>query len=276
MNVVSNRSISVQGTKVVRVNPSDYILIGSIKGEGATLENALSKLGQKRSKVEPWLTGVGKAKIDFGVPRLPEQKDLDVYTATVARHKHMLPHQPPKSTGMRKVFQTYSAIWSIENMSADEILILSDRLRFEAQPDVTPDESAEPFDAMTEFSPEHIQKRMSKLLQPAEDADPETYFLFRSQLSNEEFTAGVKSACENARENADMIAAGAGQSIGELRSISSHSVASITHATDAIHRNTFQPMLKEVDSVAGERMILSENPKPAEFSISLHLTFDLI
>lgn len=276
MSDKSEATVSVEGKAVIRIKPSDFILIGSVTGEGTTLQNALDELEKKRAQVEPWLLEIGNATIEFGSARLPEQAEVDVFKAAAARGMSHLqsPTEPVAKT--RKVFQAYSAVWSIEEMTSNQILIFSDRLRFETQDKPVEESLPEPDFESEEFDPEMFQKQLLARMEPNREENREAHFLFRSRLPKEEFESGIKNACENARRNAELIASGAGRKLGDLQSISGHSICGYDHLHNDVHRSSLLPMLNEVDLTAGERVSLSENPKPAKFDISLHASYKLI
>lgn len=276
MSSNSEATVSVAGNAVVRVKPSDFILIGSVTGEGTTLQNALDELEKKRAQVEPWLLEIGNTKIEFGAARLPEQAEVDVFKTAAVRgmsHLHTATEPAPKT---RKVLQAYSAVWPIEEMTSNQILIFADRLRFETQDKPVEEIPPEPVIHSEEFDPEVFQKQLLARLEPNQDENREAHFLFRSRLPKDEFELGVKRAFENAKQNAELIASGAGRTLGELQSISGHSICGYDHLHKDMQRSSLLPMLNEVDLTAGERVLLSENPKPAKFDISLHATYKLV
>lgn len=275
MTANNSATVSVEGRAVIRVKPSDFILIGSVTGEGSTLQNALDELEEKRAQVEPWLLGIGNATIEFGAARLPEQTDPSIYQSPMTRGMPNL-HGPEPEVRTRKVFQAYLAVWSIENMSSNEILIFSDRMRFETQDKNIEEDPQDSATDLNEFDPQMLHKQLLSRMEPNREENREAHFLFRARLPKKEFETGVAIACEDAMANAKLLAAGVGRKVGNLRSVSGHSIGRIDQIQNDMHRSNQHPMLNEVDLTADEWVSLSENPKPARFTISFHASYELI
>ena len=287
MIVNDSPTVTALGKATVRRRPSRLVMVGSISGNGTTLQLSLEDVAKKKQSTTNWLYGLKAEEINYGEPRFPDQVEPNPYTA-IQRRRQLRKGKAKTSFVNRIVLVTYSAIWSIEEMTSDEIMIFSDRLRFESANDESP---ATKQDVQTEEPTKRdfeldipgvdemleMQRDMMSELEKPPAENRETYFLFLSRLPQPDVEKAVNNACQDARSKASIMAKAVGKKIGELNSVSSFTADTAGRLSiGKIHREQFMPMLQEVYLGDDNNEIFSENPKAAEFNFSIHLTFQLV
>lgn len=276
MNKCENTTISVQGNSRVCRRPSSLILLGRILKSAPTLELALKSLNQKREAVSRWLEGLDANDIEFGEPRFPDQVEPNPMRIAQKMTQQRLGQLAQENTGKRSVLTSYMAQWPITDKSSGEMLVLVDRIQFEAA-DLQESEGEvqrrRPSDRPSwETDPmQELESRMSVITTPS-DGD-EIHFLFLSSLPDAQHEEALVDAFRDGRAKGSMTARAAGMELDQLQCARwSTSGASEVHG---LQRQMYLPLLAETPLKTGPNQLLQESPRTAEFDVSVHLTFTL-
>jgi hypothetical protein len=275
-------TLTVHEKATIQQQPSELMMVAEVTASGQTLELALKLLQKKRDAVSAWMDRLGAKEVRFGAARFPDQvvpdatRMIERVQQRVRRQMSMsLPAEPATEPG-RNVGVCFAATWSIEGMTSDEVLILADRIQLEAT-DADDKADADPQAAEERWTEDpigNIQSVLTDLWQPIEGNEP--YFLFMSQLTEEHYLATLTEAFRKAEQEARLLARAVGKELGELSSV--HSATQDWNAQDHVRqyqRVQHTPILAEVPVQTGRFQQVSESPKAAEFTVSIHVTYTL-
>lgn len=268
-------TIGGKGSVAVRQRPSLLLMKFPMRAAEATLEMGLAKLKGQREAAEQWLKRLGAVRIDFGEPHFADQAEMDHMTRAQMRATGSLKRRLPKSStgerasGLRLVLTAY---WDIASMSAEETLMLLDRLRFEVAGDAGTAETAEeppswlsPEDRLREFASQMIQP-------PADEETPQ--FLFISRLDEEQLTKALTAAVAQAQRDAERGARAAGLQLAGLKWVNS------TCANDRGHERMMERqrcagLLAGSSYDLAEDEIVSDDLRSVEFRVSASMWYFL-
>ncbi|MEM7474435.1 MAG: SIMPL domain-containing protein [Planctomycetota bacterium] len=274
-------TLIVTGAASVNQKPSLLVMIGSVSAEGATLELALQILEKKRESILRWLGELDANPVEFGVARFADQADLDPMMASRIARSRVSPSNTEEQDTAEKqkaVAACYSAVWNIENKSAEEIMIFLDRVSFESQDLQEPESPESKENADWNEDPMQQLRKMQSMIErsfpgPA-STGTESQFLFVSRLSEEKRSEAVRLAFDNAEQNAETTSTAIGRKLGPLKSLHGTTL----DATENVRQSSLQaavPMLGEVPFRLKKDDVVSLNPRVVEFNVSLHATFAL-
>ncbi len=254
-------------------------MIIRMKASEATLELGLAKLKRQREAAPQWLKRLGAESVEFGEPHFADQADMDPMMkmrAETVKTQRKLQGKPTTDERNRDVVMVLTARWNIALMSAEEALVLLDRLRFEANEDVAPPEPVE--EPKTWDSPQeqiqHMMAQMQRMHEMPQD-DPAPIFLFISRLDDNQVKAAMAVAFSNARANAESVAGTAGMRIVALASIFNHAghLVSDAKADKMLDRRGLLSKLAGSAYDLTENEIVSEDARTVEFAVKLQVTF---
>jgi hypothetical protein len=269
---VFRRSISTTGTVTVRQRPSLLLMKVRLRATEPTLELGLAKLKAQCEAASQWLRRLGADRVEFGEPHFDDQTDKDPVTkmrvvAARAMGKHLGAAAPaPRQRGVNVVA---TAVWPIEALSADETLVLLDRLRFEAAEDAGPAEAAEEPPPSWASPEEQMREMMARMQQPPED-DRTPQFLFVFRLAEEQAEKATAEAFSRAHRNAERLARAAGLRLGGLTSLHySHGAGGENRPDKLMERQRCAALLAGSSYDLREHESVSDDPRPAEFIVSV-------
>jgi hypothetical protein len=284
---VSNRprpTVSGSGSATVRQRPSVLLMLIRLRTCEATLELGLARLKERREATERWLGRLGAARVDCGEPHFDDQANTDPVAkmrALAGRAGRAARKKPPGSDDRpdRGVNAVVTGAWDIAALSPEEVLVLVDRLRFEAAGDAGAGESPDeppPWEAQDDPVQQQIQQMVLAQLQPAAGPDRGPQFLFVSRLGDEEREAAVAEAFARARRNAERAALAAGRRFGDPASL--HVTAG--HAAEIrpdrlLDRQRCAALLAGSTYELGEYESASDDPRPGEFTVTVNAGFAL-
>ena len=267
---------SGNGTVSVRQRPSLLLMKIRVRAVEATLELGLARLKRQCEAATQWLKRAGAVRVETGDPHFDDQIGLDPITkmqaAVAARVR--LPAGGSSQPRERGVNQVITALWDIAAMSAEEILVFLDRLRFEAGVDADSAEGAEeppPWE-----TPEaQLREILTQIHRPPTN-DREPVFLFIARLSEEQQAKATVEAVAQARQNAERLARGAGMRLGTMKSLHFGGFGSAPHRTDKMmDRQRCMALLAGSCYDLAENELISDDPRPAEFTITVNASFAL-
>ncbi len=279
MNQATRSTVSVQGSTHVLQRPSFLVLLGRIHASAPTLELALQNLDQKREAFSRWLKELSAENLEFGEPRFPDQVEPDPMRMSqqiAQQHMRRLSSQSLEDDdGKRSVLAGYTAQWPIGDKSFNEVLVFVDRIQFEASNlQESDEEPKEPTPSWQTDPMSEMQSVMSEMYTP-EDGD-EAHLLFLSSLTDSQHEEALAEAFRDGCAKADMTARAAGRELDDLKG--AHWAGSTLEALQSAHeiqRRTLLPLLAETPFRAGPNQFVRESLRPAEFVVSIHLTFGL-
>jgi hypothetical protein len=277
----SRTTVTCSGVVTVRQRPSLLLMKVRVRATEATLELGLAKLKEQHESTSRWLTRLGAVRVECGEPHFADQAEQDAMTrsraATAKAMRKLAPGAARPADHERGVRAVLTATWEIGSMSAEETLVLVDRLRFEAAEDAGEPEPTEPTPPWA--SPEEqIQKIMmaqvQQLTQPPED-DGAPVFLFVARLDTEQLEKAAAAAFSRARENAERLARAAGMQLGQLGSL--HVGHAVDHARPdrLMDRHRCAALLAGCSYEPGEHEAVSDDPRAAEFAVSVSVSYSL-
>src|SRR5262245_9114330 len=120
----------------VRLRPALVLMLVRVRAAEATLELGLADLKQRCADAVRRLTRLGATRVETGEPHEDDRADPDpmarVRAAATPRRRRPADGALPERRGVNV---TLTATWEIAGLSAEEVLGLVDRLRFDAAAD---------------------------------------------------------------------------------------------------------------------------------------------
>jgi hypothetical protein len=271
----SRASVSTAGSATVRQRPGLLLMKVKLRATEATLELGLASLKKQRDATAQWLRRLGAIRVDAGEPHFADQTDKKPVVQAMAAARALTGRAGAKAANeqKREVIVVLTAAWDVAALSGEETLLLVDRLRFEA---ATESRAPAPEEPPTWASPEEQIRNMMAQIQapPADDGAPQ--ILFVARLTGEALEQAFGTALAVASANAERIARAAGMRAGELRSVHSTLNGMMTTRTDKImERQRCGLLLAGCAHELGDDEIVSDDPRPAEFTITVNATFSL-
>jgi hypothetical protein len=186
-----------------------------------------------------------------------------------------LQSQPSSPVRKLEVCVILTAIWDIAALSAEELLVFVDRLRYEAAEDDPP--AAEPAEEPTEWSsPEDILRySMTQVWgQGAESREPQ--FLFIARLSEEQLATASAEAFALARRNAENLARAMGMRVAQVSYVNFGVGDTEPSRTDLMMaRQRSWSLLAGCSYTPGENEMISDDPRSAEFRVRADVSYHL-
>ena len=271
----SQSTINCVGAVTVRQRPAVLLMKVRLRATEPTLELGLARLKTHSEATAQWLKRLGAQRVDFGEPHFAEQADTDPMSKMRAMATRALRKRPTEDeTDQRPhgVCLVLTAIWPVAAMSAEEILVLVDRLRFEAAED---SDEVETPDALPPWaSPEEqMQEMVTQMQQPPADDSPQ--FLFVARLDEVQREKAAAEAFARARQNAERLARAAGMRLGAIRMIHHMMTGGLdgSRPDRMMDRQRCLGMLAGSSYDLGEHEIVSDDPRAAEFTISVNVSY---
>ncbi|HYH66819.1 MAG TPA: hypothetical protein VD866_19150 [Urbifossiella sp.] len=268
------------GTAVVRRRPSVLLMKLPLKTGGATLDLGLALSRTRREAAANWLRGLGAARVEIGEPHFADQAEMDQATRirlAMAKHRPRMPGaEAPDEEPDRGVRVVLTATWDIGGLSADEALLLLDRLRFESAPPppAEPAEGAEEPAAWVDPA-QMIQQMMRQMTEPpAEDLAPQ--FLFVTRLGDDDLARATADALAAGRAAAERMARAAGLTVAGLASIHfSRSGAPDVRPDQLMERHRCAALLAGTSFEPREGDVVSNDPRAMDVGVSVSATYVL-
>jgi hypothetical protein len=273
-------SVSGGGVTVLRRRPALMLMRLVLRNAEATLELGLTKLRKQREQAETWLKQLGAERVEFGDPHFADQADGDPMAARTQRALRSALARHGQSAGAGESAKptalqlTATGYWPIAHLSAEELLVRVDRLRFETAESGGPKEESDEPPAWA--SPEEQMRAvMVSMMAPFADSDKPA-MLFVSRVDEEALAAAVTEAVARCRRSAEVIARTFGRPLGPP------SFVSVTNNRTALHRPELmmtrqrcEGLLADTGYTLGEYEIVSDTPGAVEFHIGVNAHYDL-
>lgn len=263
-------SFAGQGTVTVRRRPALLLMLVKLRAAEVTLELGLKQLKRRCDATAKLLTRLGAARVDCGDPHFDNQAEKNPMARMAAEIAPRMSGRPAaEPAAVRGVNAVLTAVWDIAALTADETLILVDRLSFEAAADPEPaDAPEEPKGWAT--PEEQLRTIVAQTLhrRPAEDKGPQ--FLFVSRLDEQELERAMAEAFGRAVRTAERLARTAGLKPGRL-TIVQHLPSTMGNRTDLLmDRQRCVGLLVGSTFDPGDGDVISDSPKAAEFAVTMH------
>ena len=127
----------------VRLRPALLLMLVRVRAAEATLELGLAEVKRRCADASRRLTRLGAARVEAGEPHEDDRAETDQMARMRAAAVQRLPrpaHAPlPERRGVNV---TLTGTWDIAALSAEEVLLLVDQLRFDAAADADADPPA--------------------------------------------------------------------------------------------------------------------------------------
>lgn len=277
-NSPPSTTISCSGAVTVRQRPALLLMKVRLRAAEPTLELGLAKLKKQGEATSQWLKRLGAERVDFGEPHFADQADTDPIQKMRAMAAKSLRKRPASGASEERphgVCVVLTAIWPVAAMSAEDILVLVDRLRFEVAEEDS-DEAEAPEALPPWASPEEqMQAMMTQMQQPADDDTPQ--FVFISRLGEEQREKAIAEALARARQNAERLARAAGLRLGPLQMLHHMSGGLIdgSRPDKLMDRQRCLGMLAGSSYDLGEHEIVSDDLRSAEFTITVSANYSV-
>jgi hypothetical protein len=241
-----------------------------------TLELGLTKLKAKAEATSSLLRRLGAVRVETGEPHFDDQTDKDPLTAMQARTAKAFRKRstdeppPPPERGTNAVL---TAAWPIATLTADETLVLVDRLKFELAEDTGSGESREGL--LPWASPEEqVMEMMAQIHAPPDDLAPQ--FLFVAAAGEEQREKASAEAFARARRQAELVARAAGFRLGALATIHGGFNGYADPRPDRmLERQRCAALLRGSSYDQDEAELITDRPQSAEFTVTLNVSFYL-
>jgi len=269
----SRTTLSVNGIAMVRQRPSLMLMRILLKAAEATLGQGLDKLTRHGEETSQLLKRLGATRVDLSDPIFADQADKDPIWAATALAIRGQRKSAASGESRRAVICAVTAQWDIAGLSAEAILELVDRLRFETADDSGPTQEREELPAWA--SPEeHMRELMTQLHAPPPD-DSAPQILFVARLIDEQLASAFREAFTAARQRAEQLAQATGFRLGKPSFINFTIGRSSTCGEQLIRRQRCMTLLNGFSYQLTEDEIVSESPRPAEFTVNVHVNYQL-
>jgi hypothetical protein len=267
-------SISGNGGVVYRQRPSQLLLVITLKAVAATLELQLTKLQQQREASTKWLMRLGAARVDVGAAHFPDQAPKDPMMHAQLRTMQRMSGKSTSEEKKEGVRAVLTAIWDIGALSAEQLLVLLDRLRFETA--VIPTTTEETEEPSPWSSPEEYMRSMMDRMRSGAHADDDApEFFFIAKASEEQRTKALAEALARARSDAERVAQFLGVRLGHLTSLTQTNREMEHAAHRMIERQRCWGRLNGSAYMPGECEVLSDTPLPSEFGVTVHVQYNV-
>lgn len=268
-------TVSTHATATVRLRPAVLVMVARGRAAAATLELGLAEVKRWAADAGRRLTRLGAARVAVGEPHPDDCADPDPMAGLRREARTRLPRTPDAPPADRPgVNVTLTATWDIAGSSAEEVLLLVDRLRFDAAVDAEPPAAppAPPPGAGPEEQLRAMVAQMAELAMPPDDLSPK--FLYVARPGDDLLGRATAEAYAAARRLAERLAHAAGRRLGGLHSLSS-GPATDGRTDRVMERQRCAALLavSAYDSQPGE--VVSEDPRSVELSVSVHVTHRL-
>jgi hypothetical protein len=271
----SQTRVTSSGSVTVRQRPALLLLLVRLRAAEVTLELRLAKLKKQCEQTAAWLKRLGAVSVEFGEPHFADQADkgpLKAMRAATARAMGKGPADASSAKSRRDVNVVVTARWHIASMSAEETLLLVDRLRFEAVEDTGAAETGEELPAWA--SPEEQLREVMTRMQDLSEGDRMPQILFIARLSEEQLVKASAEAFSRARQSAERLARAAEMHLGRLSMLNMTAGGPASVRPDKMmDRQRCVALLAGASYDLGDNEIVSDDPRPAEFTVSVNVTY---
>jgi hypothetical protein len=267
-------TITSSGTVTVRQRPSLLLMMVRLRAAEVTLELRLANLKKQCEQTSQCLKRLGAVSVEFGEPHFADQADkgpVKALRATV-RPIGKAPAEELRAQRRRDVNVVVTAMWDIASMSAEESLVLVDRLRFEAAEDARPAETTEEIPPWATPA-EQLREVMARIQEPFEE-DRSPQILFIARLGEEQLDKACAEAFSRARQSAERLARAAAKRLGRLSAL--HLVGGgrgSLRADNMMDQQRCGAMLAESSYDLGDNEMVANDPRPAQFTVSVNVSY---
>ena len=213
-------TVSTNATATVRLRPALLLMLVRVRAAAATLELGLADVKQRCADAARRLTRLGAARVEAGEPHEDDRADQDpmarLRAAATPRRPRPADAPLPERPGVNI---TLTATWDIAALSAEEVLMLVDQLRFDAAADADPPDPPAYPPPWSEPE-EQLRSLMAQVTEPP-PTDRSPKFLYVARPSDEQLARATAEAYGVARRMAERLAHAAGRRLGELASLNS-------------------------------------------------------
>lgn len=269
-------TVSETGTACVRQRPSLLLLKLTLRATEPTLELGFAKLRKQCEQTEVWLKRLDAERVEFGEPHFVEhdlanQRERRMSSVMRSGKATAKPNNPG-----REIRSIATAVWPIDSLSPEQVLVLVDRLRFETTESAAPDTTEESsWSSPEEQMQERFQEVMMHAMEEHIDFD-KPLILFVSRLSEEQRATAAAQAFAQSQQAAERLARGMGRSLGPLSFVhTSNTRLSHVNPELMMSRQKCQTALANMSYTLDEHDIVSEDPRPVEFYVSVTATYHL-
>ena len=273
-------TVHCSGSASIRTRPSELLLKTRLRVDEATLELRLAKLKTLCEMTAEWLKRLGAKKVDFGDPYFSNHANKNPIRSlhSAARALTKAPAGGSGRERTRDVEVIVTALWDISTMTAEETLILMDRLWFEIIPETevaeTPETALETSRLSAEVNAQEILNRVMHRLEPGEEP---VQFLCISRLHEHQLEEASTQAYVQAHQQAERMARASGKRLGELLSLNPLHRQLDAHRPDRMmDRQRCMAILSGTTYEIGENETIFDDARTVEFTVQLSCTYGLV
>lgn len=267
-------TVTTNGKEMIQLRPSLMLMLTRIRAAAATLELSLEDVQKQCRETTQRLLRLGATQVDAGEPHEDETADTDptarLRTTFRVRIPRLSKAQLPERPGINVLL---TARWNVEDMSAEQILVLVDQLRFDSASTAEP--PAESVETTTWEEPIEKYMEMMTKLHDEVPIDLKPQFLFITRPNEEALSRATSRAFEMSKRIAERLAKAAGKTLGELSSVSSSGVALENTHEKILAQHQFSSALNSSSYELLPEELVSDDVRPVSASVSLHATYVL-
>lgn len=261
-------STNATATATARLRPTLLLMLVRVRSAEATLELGLADLKQRCADTVRRLTRLGATRVETGEPHEDDRADPDPQARMLAAAMHRRPRLGDASLPERRgVNVALTATWEIGGLSAEEVLVLVDQLRFDAATDADPPDPPDSPARLPSWTEPQEQMRtyLKQLTEPPPD-DRSPKFLYVARPNDEQLARATAEAFGVTQRIAERLAHAAGRRLGELASLSFGAEV----GADWMGRQRRAALLEASAYDLGEGEVVAEDARTVVMTIAVH------
>lgn len=268
-------TVSTNGTAMFSIRPCLMLMLVRIRSAAATLELSLAEIKQRSTETTQRLLRLGAKSVDLGEPHEDEGAETDPMARMRATMRPRLPRTAETALPERPGVNTMlTAAWDISGMSAEDVLLLVDQLRFDAASHTDTPQSVVPASPSWEDPEEHLRNMLAQLQEPPK-ADLAPQFLYISRPREEQLAKATAEAFEAAKQMAERLAAASGRQLAQLSSVNCHRSPGDARPDRYQGRQKCDLMLAASSYALRDGELVSLDARTIEVDVTVHATHQI-
>lgn len=240
-----------------------------------TLELGLQSLQRQVEQGNKWLERLEADWIEAGSPQFDDLTALtgtERMTAEYVRCRGRKTKEQPSA--VRNVLCGITATWDIEDLTAEEIIFLMDKIRLEGL-DEFEEKEEEPDPTEDWGNPRDIMRRVQEMTESmAENNKEDIRFVFIYRASEEEYQELAKQAFTEATRRCEKLAQLANMNLDGLASLSEQMRdADLRDSGKLVERQKLMSLVSQSSYRLSENESCLEVPAPVELAVKVSLSY---
>lgn len=274
-NAKQSPTVSTQGAETFQLRPKLMLMLLRVRATAATLELSLEDVKRQCIESTQRLTRLGAMQVEAGEPHEDERAEMDPTARIRATMRPRLPRLPDVSLPQRPGINVLlTARWNIEDMSAEDVLLLIDQLRFDSAAHVEPEKEAVVAPSWDTRSEGYLSLLTKMHDPPPIDLKPQ--FLFISRAEESQLSEATEKAYQRSKRIAERLAKAADKQLGDLMSLSIMGGSGEVRPDHYLSRQQVSLVLSVSSYDLQSDEYVSDDVRPTDVSVSVHATHALL